>query len=92
MQEAMEIEAARDYQSSSDEHRHQTFAEGKRYAREVKYFTRNAKLAKRAKQKARYICQACGFDPVRLYGTAGENCVECHHVSPFSERGTHYAV
>jgi predicted HNH restriction endonuclease len=30
-------------------------------------------------------CQACGLDPINLYGTDGERCIEAHHTIPIEE-------
>jgi 5-methylcytosine-specific restriction protein A len=47
---------------------------------------RNQALAKRAKRVLGYICQACGFDFERQYGTElGHEFIEAHHITPLAE-------
>jgi hypothetical protein len=62
------------------------YAEGKRLMREKKFFARNPELARLAKERYGYSCQACGFDFARMYGPLGEGYIECHHLNPLSER------
>jgi hypothetical protein len=47
-----------------------------------------AKLVKKYyKDKAggKLTCEACGLDPVSLYGPKGERCIEAHHKIPIEE-------
>ena len=46
---------------------------------------RNQKLAKKAKEHHGYVCQACGFDFVAVYGVIGEGFIEAHHLTPIAE-------
>jgi 5-methylcytosine-specific restriction enzyme A len=62
------------------------FEEGKRLVSERSYFKRNPALVAQAKARYGYICQVCGFDFQRQYGTLGKEYIECHHLSPLSER------
>jgi hypothetical protein len=71
-------------QEASDEQR--GYREGKRKLKEQYYFVRNPKLAREAKKKVGYVCQACCFDPQNEYGEQGKRLIDCHHKSPLSER------
>ena len=31
------------------------------------------------------VCEACGLDPITLYGPDGERCIEAHHKIPIEE-------
>ena len=45
---------------------------------------RSGHLATLRKQKDDYICQVCGFDFRKAYGTLGEDYAEAHHKEPLS--------
>lgn len=62
------------------------YSEGKRKQREVAFFARNAALVAAAKQVRGTVCECCGFDFQRVYGSLGSNYIECHHLNPLSER------
>jgi hypothetical protein len=61
-------------------------AEGGRSRREMNVFARSAKLAKAVKEKHKYTCQACGFDP-SFYGNLGARFIECHHKNELAKQG-----
>ena len=42
----------------------------------------DAKLIKRIKKKSNYVCSCCNFDFKKVYG---EEYIEVHHKTPFSE-------
>lgn len=46
---------------------------------------RNQKLAKAAKSIHGYICQACGFNFEKYYGSIGKEFIEAHHLIPISQ-------
>lgn len=35
----------------------------------------------------RLTCEACGLDPVGLYGDIGDAVIECHHLRPLADSG-----
>ncbi len=45
---------------------------------------RNTTLAKRVKVIKGYVCEACGFDFVKVYGDLGKDFIEAHHLTPIS--------
>lgn len=62
------------------------YTETRRLTSERRFFARNAKLVKLAKQEYGATCQACGFDFKGKYGAIGTGYIECHHLSPLAER------
>ncbi|PAP80839.1 restriction endonuclease [Rubrivirga sp. SAORIC476] len=62
------------------------FEEGQRLVRERSYFKRNPQLVQAAKERYKYVCQACNFRFRDKYGELGGNYIECHHLNPLSER------
>lgn len=65
---------------------YEEYVEGQRSKRETWFFSRNPKLAKDAKERDRYTCQACAFRFEDRYGELGEGFIEVHHLDPLSER------
>ena len=66
------------------------FPEGKILYRLHRIRERNPRLVKKLKTKwlenyGRLICQVCGFDFEKAYGTLGRGYIECHHNVPVSE-------
>ena len=65
--------------------------EGRILTRMHVYKERNrniALMAKRfykSKNGGKLTCQACGLDPIELYGNEGEKCIEAHHIVPIEE-------
>lgn len=65
--------------------------EGRLLARIHVYKERDRSLAGRAKSfyKSKnggvLICEACGLDPVKMYGADGERCLEAHHRTPIEQ-------
>ncbi|MGY8666170.1 hypothetical protein Q3C01_27995 [Bradyrhizobium sp. UFLA05-109] len=55
------------------------FQEGQRSSRETKYFVRNPKLVRAAKDHYGTNCLACGFNFAEFYGDIGEDFIEVHH-------------
>ena len=47
--------------------------------------TRNAALVKKVKEHHGYRCAACGFDFRLIYGKAGEEYIEAHHLTPLNK-------
>ena len=45
---------------------------------------RNTILAKQVKARKGHVCEACGFDFVKMYGDLGKNFIEAHHLIPIS--------
>lgn len=45
---------------------------------------RNRGLAREAKRRLGYVCQACGFDFEKTYGDIGLEYIEAHHLVPIS--------
>jgi len=45
---------------------------------------RNATLSKKVKEIKGHICEACGFDFVKMYGNIGKDFIEAHHLIPIS--------
>jgi hypothetical protein len=60
--------------------------EGLRSSAERSFFDRNPALARHAKEFYGYVCQACGFNFVQVYGEIGRDFAEVHHLNPLSER------
>ena len=65
-------------------------AEGRVLTRVHRRRERNSKLVATKKKKAlaetgKLICEACGFDFERTYGSLGKEFAECHHQKPVSE-------
>jgi predicted HNH restriction endonuclease len=56
--------------------------EGTRYVAHLKR-ERNRRLAEEAKRIHSHVCQVCGFDFERFYGSAGAGYIEAHHKVPF---------
>jgi hypothetical protein len=86
LKDALGIEEAAAEVSETEPNRHEEYTEGIRAARERYFFTRNATLARRAKELFGYVCQACDFQFNEAYGELGDGFIECHHLNPLSER------
>jgi 5-methylcytosine-specific restriction protein A len=54
------------------------------------FFSRNRKLAERARAVHGTGCMVCGFDFAQVYGEVGLGYIECHHLDPLSERSDHH--
>lgn len=39
----------------------------------------------KTKNKGKLVCEACGLDPVAMYGANGERCLEAHHRIPIEQ-------
>jgi hypothetical protein len=48
-------------------------------------FALMAKKFYKDKNGGKLDCQACGLDPIKLYGADGERCIEAHHTIPIEE-------
>ncbi len=55
------------------------------YKERDKNFAVMAKKYYKDKNGGRLACQACGLDPLKLYGADGERCIEAHHTIPIEE-------
>ena len=55
------------------------------YKERDRSFAKMAKKYYRDKNGGKLNCQACGLDPIELYGTDGEKCIEAHHTIPIEE-------
>jgi predicted HNH restriction endonuclease len=55
------------------------------YKERDKNFARKVKSFYKSKNGGRLVCEACGVDPVEIYGANGERCIEAHHRVPISE-------
>ena len=75
---ALELGADQDETSA-----YQTIEERRRYVRHSR-IERHSSTAKLAKKVQGYICQACGFDFVKVYGDLGEQFIEAHHLIPLA--------
>lgn len=62
----------------------EAYEEGQSYLVELMAFARNQKLAKQAKAKKNYSCEACGFNFKDYYGEIGDMFAEAHHKLPIS--------
>ncbi len=64
-----------------------TVQEGKRVIKEVKTLLRHRGIVELAKAAAKpLICEACGFDFEKVYGSHGRGFIEAHHINPLNER------
>jgi 5-methylcytosine-specific restriction protein A len=61
-----------------------TIEERRRY-RQHRKIERASKAAKLAKRAHAYGCQGCGLDFSVIYGPAGKDYIEAHHLTPLSE-------
>lgn len=84
LEEAIGIESAD--RSSAGWQEHQEYTETRRTARERFFFARNPKLARQAKQRAGYRCEACGFHFTDRYGVLGHEYLEAHHLDALADR------
>lgn len=55
------------------------------YRERDKAFAIMAKKYYRNRNGGKLHCQACGLDPILLYGEDGERCIEAHHTIPIEE-------
>ncbi|MFD1331103.1 hypothetical protein ACFQ4O_03750 [Methylopila musalis] len=55
------------------------------YKERDRVFAARAKKYYRDKNGGKLTCEACGLDPVALYGPDGERCIEAHHKVPIEE-------
>lgn len=55
------------------------------YKERDRIFAARAKKYYRDKNGGRLTCEACGLDPISLYGPDGERCIEAHHKVPIEE-------
>ncbi|MGN7761288.1 HNH endonuclease [Paenibacillus sp. 22594] len=84
LKEALEVQEGQGKFQTSD--LQNKFAEGLRSKRESYFFARNKALAKAAKEYYGYTCCICDFNFEKVYGELGVGYIECHHLSPLSER------
>lgn len=66
------------------------FPEGKLKLRQHLVRERNSKVVRLAKkyylkEHGKLVCEVCGFDFIRTYGSIGEGYIEGHHTRPVSE-------
>jgi len=55
------------------------------YKERDRAFAARVKKYYRDKNGGKLICEACGLDPIPLYGPDGERCIEAHHKVPIEE-------
>jgi hypothetical protein len=55
------------------------------YKERDRVFAARAKKYYRDKNGGRLVCEACGLDPIAVYGPDGERCIEAHHKVPIEE-------
>lgn len=55
------------------------------YKERDRAFAARAKKYYRDKNNGKLTCEACGLDPIALYGIDGERCIEAHHKVPIEE-------
>lgn len=55
------------------------------YKERDKGFALRVKRHYKAKNGGVLICEACGLDPVQMYGADGERCLEAHHRIPIEQ-------
>lgn len=55
------------------------------YKERDRAFAAMAKKYYRDKNGGKLTCEACGLDPIALYGPDGERCIEAHHKVPIEE-------
>jgi hypothetical protein len=82
--QALGIESAEETQAGKGEH--QEYTESRRTARERYFFARNPKLARLAKERAKYRCETCGFHFPDRYGEIGKDFLEAHHLDALADR------
>jgi hypothetical protein len=82
--QALGIESAEEAQAGTGEH--QEYTESRRTARERYFFARNPKLARLAKERAKYRCETCGFHFADRYGVIGKDFLEAHHLDALADR------
>ena len=74
-----------DSESADDsESANETVIERRKY-RQHRKLERNPKAARLAKKAHGYICQCCGFDFAAIFGPAGAEYIEAHHLLPLSQ-------
>jgi hypothetical protein len=89
------IAFAQNYSDKAPEQNYQDggdieFPEGRKYQVLHTARERNRSLVNKAKQRfkrrhGRLFCEACKFDFMHVYGLAGEDFIEVHHLRPVSE-------
>jgi 5-methylcytosine-specific restriction protein A len=62
----------------------ETIVERRRY-RQHRKLERNSRAGKLAKRIHGFVCQCCGFDFEAIYGEAGKEYIEAHHLTPLTE-------
>ena len=68
-----------------------TGLEGKLLTRVHSFKERDKKFSKKVKEfykkknGGKLICEACGLDPISIYGPDGDSCIEAHHKIPIEE-------
>lgn len=55
------------------------------YKERDRTLVKKAKAHYKAKGGGKLKCQSCGMDPVTIYGSSGERCIEAHHTIPIEE-------
>jgi predicted HNH restriction endonuclease len=55
------------------------------YKERDRAFTAKTKKFYKSKNNGKLICESCGLDPVKMYGSEGERCIEGHHKIPIEE-------
>lgn len=55
------------------------------YKERDRTLVKKAKAHYKAKGGGKLKCQSCGMDPVSIYGSSGERCIEAHHTIPIEE-------
>lgn len=70
--------------SSEDDTEGATLIERRQYSFHRR-IDRDSKASKEAKKVHGYVCQACGIDFERQYGSLGHEYIEAHHLTPIGE-------
>ncbi len=73
-----------DAEDQAVEEHTETITELRRY-RLHRSIERNPSAGRKAKKVHGYVCQSCGFDFETVYGPAGREFIEAHHLTPLSE-------
>jgi predicted HNH restriction endonuclease len=55
------------------------------YKERDKSLARQVKSFYKSKNGGKLLCEACGLDPVAMYGADGERCMEAHHRIPIEQ-------
>lgn len=89
---AIDLDAASPVRLAEELSTPEKYSEGAKFTVTVNAYERNSKARDACVAHHGYICAACGFDFVKVYGSLGERFIHVHHVVPIGKIKKEYEV